>query len=188
MSEGIFDQAQALSPAMTRREFLNYTWLASLGFVFVIGFGGATYFFSLPRFKPGEFGGVFVLGAAGDVLPRPEDAPIHNPEAKFWLANVDGSLVALYDVCVHLGCLYQWHSFYDRFECPCHFSRYQKDGTYISGPAPRSLDRMVVSFVDADSQVVAATNDKGDPVKIPDDPNLQIMIHTGKIILGGSHS
>ena len=29
-------------PALTRREFLNYAWLSSLGFVFLVGFGGMT--------------------------------------------------------------------------------------------------------------------------------------------------
>jgi len=30
----------------------------------------------------------------------------------------DGIIVALYDVCVHLGCLYEWQSVTGRFECP----------------------------------------------------------------------
>ena len=172
---------------LTRREFLNYAWLASLGFIFAVGFGGATFFFAFPRFKPGEFGGVFALGNAGDALPKPTDPPVHNTEGKFWLSNVNGMILALYDVCPHLGCLYQWQTVTGRFECPCHGSKYQKDGTYIAGPAPRSLDRMVVSFVTANDQVVAASDAKGDPLPISADANLQIDIDTGKIILGAPH-
>src|SRR5919199_5660940 len=55
----------ALSPAemaelkapVTRREFLNYAFLATLG-LFFVELGAATYFFALPRFKVGEFGGL----------------------------------------------------------------------------------------------------------------------------------
>jgi cytochrome b6-f complex iron-sulfur subunit len=174
-------------PPLTRREFLNYAWLSSLGFVFLVGFGGATYFFSFPRFKAGQFGGVFALGKAGDVLPKPNDPPTHNQEGKFWLSNVDGMIVALYDVCVHLGCLYEWQVVTGRFECPCHGSKFQRDGTYIEGPAPRSLDRMVVSFVAPGNQVVAKTGVKGEPLQNPADANVEVVVDTGKIIEGAPH-
>jgi cytochrome b6-f complex iron-sulfur subunit len=177
--------AAAAAP-LTRREFLNYAWLASLGFVFVVGFGGAAYFFSFPRFKVGEFGGVFPLGKAGDVLPKPTDPPVHNQEGKFWLSNINGAIIALYDVCVHLGCLYEWQTVTGRFECPCHGSKYQKDGTYIEGPAPRSLDRMVVQFI-AGNQPVATTDSQGKPLPIPSDANVDLVVDTGKIITGASH-
>ena len=179
--------AQAMQP-LTRREFLNYAWLSSLGFVFLVGFGGATFFFSFPRFKAGEFGGLFDLGKAGDVLPKPTDPPVHNPEGKFWLSNVNGMIIALYDVCVHLGCLYQWQPVTGRFECPCHGSKYQRNGTYIEGPAPRSLDRMIVSFEPAGGgPPIASTDAKGDPLQIPSDPNAEFVVNTGKIILGATH-
>ena len=174
-------------PPLTRREFLNYAWLASLGFVFVVGVGGASYFFAFPRFKTGEFGGLFVLGNAGDVLPGPDDPPRHATGGKFWLSNVNGAIVALYDVCVHLGCLYEWQTVSGRFECPCHGSKYTKAGKYIEGPAPRSLDRMVVEFVNATNQPIASTNAKGDPVTKPTDNTAQVIINTGKVIQGESH-
>lgn len=186
MSTAQVNPIEIMHAPLTRREFLNYAWLASLGFIFVVGFGGATFLFSFPRFKPGQFGGVFSLGKAGDLLPKPDDPPIHNTEGKFWLSNVNGMILALYDVCPHLGCLYQWQTVTARFECPCHGSKYQKDGTYLEGPAPRSLDRMMLSFLDANSQIVVS-DPKGRAVKIPSDPNLQIAIDTGKITLGDPH-
>lgn len=174
-----------VSAPLTRREFLNYAWLASLGFVFAVGFGGAAYLFAFPRFKTGEFGGVFPLGKAGDVLPKPNDPPIHVQEGKFWLSNVNNAIIALYDVCVHLGCLYEWQAVTGRFECPCHGSKYKRDGTYIEGPAPRSLDRMVVQFASG-NQPVATTDAKGEPLPIPD-PGTDVVVDTGKIIQGASH-
>jgi cytochrome b6-f complex iron-sulfur subunit len=170
-------------PPLTRREFLNYAWLASLGFVFVGGTSVATFFFSLPRFKEGEFGGVFRESA--DQLPGPNDPPRPNREGKYWLANLNGNVIALYNVCVHLGCLYEWQPVTGRFECPCHGSKYHKDGTYIEGPAPRSLDRMKVTFAQG-SQSVAAS-ERGEPLAIPADKTLQLVVDTGKITQGNSH-
>ncbi len=175
-------------PPLTRREFLNYAWLASLGFVFVAGFGGATILFSMPRFKKGEFGGEFPLGKLSDkLLPEPNDPPKPNSDGKFWLVNVNGSILALYNVCVHLGCLYQWQPVTGRFECPCHGSKYQKNGTYIEGPAPRSLDRMVISFRSPDDKIVVQSDSKANPVPIPSDQTLELVVDTGKIIQGEPH-
>jgi cytochrome b6-f complex iron-sulfur subunit len=74
----------------------------------------------------------------------------------------------------------------NRFECPCHGSKSPKDGTYIEGPAPRSLDRFVIRFLDAEGQVLAETDSQGEPLAVPD-PNATMVIDTGKIILGHTH-
>lgn len=170
---------------VTRREFLNYAFLASLG-IFFVALGGATFMFALPRFGAGEFGGTFDLGQAGNVVPPTDAAPASKTPARSWLSNTEKGVIALYNVCVHLGCLYGWQPVTSRFECPCHGSKYQKDGTYIEGPAPRSLDRFIIRFVDADGNVLAETNAQGDPLPIPD-PNAQLVVDTGKIILGKPH-
>ena len=170
-------------PPLTRREFLNYAWLGSLGFLFVVGFGGAAYLFTFPRAKQGALGGLFELGSAGDALPKPNGPPIHNPIGKFWLTNVNGAILALYDICPHLGCLYDWQANAGRFECPCHGSVFAKDGKALGGPAARNLDRMMVAFVTND-QPIAATNAFGDPLPIPGEPTAQVVVDTGKIIQG----
>lgn len=176
---------------LTRREFLNYAWLASLGFVFVVGFGSATFFFAFPRFQTGQFGGIFALTT--DEKPALTDIPKAYQEGKFWLVDLDeetGSgkpgVMALYKVCTHLGCIYDWQPVNNRFECPCHGSKFQKDGTYLEGPAPRSLDRMVVRFLDASGKELAATNAQGDPLPMPEGTQT-IVVETGKIIQGALH-
>ncbi len=178
-------ESAELAAPVTRREFLNYAFLATLG-IFFVGLGGATVLFAYPRFKAGEFGGTFDLGKPAEALPPVTSAPQPNSKARIWLSNTDKGVVALYNVCVHLGCLYQWQTSTTRFECPCHGSKYQKDGTYIEGPAPRSLDRMVIRFVDASGKEIAATNGSGDPLPIPDQ-NATMVIDTGKIIQGKTH-
>lgn len=172
---------------INRREFLNFAWLVSLGFL-TVSFGGVTYLFSLPRFREGEFGGIFTAGEVGD-LPQVGSAPANMPKVKLWLSNTENGLVALYKVCTHLGCLYNWSDQVTHFVCPCHGSEFQPDGTYIRGPAPRSLDRFVLRLETPDGQVLAETDaTSGEPIPVPDNPNAIVRIDTGQRILGERHA
>lgn len=188
---------------ISRREFLNYVWAGSLA-IFMAASGGAMLAFAMPRFKEGEFGGTFTVGTVADKLPAPDAPPVNYPDLKFWLINVGPQeaakgggiqgLMAVYKVCVHLGCLYAWVDSTARFECPCHGSKYQEDGTYIEGPAPRDLDRFKVIITDAGGQPVAqtvddkASKDYGAPIPPPTDGNLVIKVDTGvKIDMGKRH-
>lgn len=146
---------------INRREFLFYIWGASM--VMALGqASGIIIWFMLPRFREGEFGGVFRL--AGSDIPEQGAAPANRPDGKFWLSNAPEGLVALYKVCTHLGCLYAWVNNNGRFECPCHGSKYELDGTWIEGPAPRSLDRFVMTIT-LNSGNVVTTNETGDPIQ-----------------------
>ena len=49
--------------------------------------------------------------------------------------------VAISNICTHLGCRVRWIPDKDGFYCPCHNGVFAKDGTVISGPPPRPLDR-----------------------------------------------
>jgi glycine/D-amino acid oxidase-like deaminating enzyme/nitrite reductase/ring-hydroxylating ferredoxin subunit len=42
-------------------------------------------------------------------------------------------------VCVHLGCIVRWNDFERSWDCPCHGSRYDPDGTPLDGPAATPL-------------------------------------------------
>lgn len=171
---------------MNRREFLNLAWLASLGFL-VLEVGGVTVLFAYPRFKEGEFGGIFTFGPVSE-LPEEGVPPENFPNIKVWLNKTEGGLVALYKVCPHLGCLYGWSDQENIFICPCHGSQYEPDGDYILGPAPRSLDRFAISIVDGETgEVLAQTPEDGSPIPVPDNPNAVVKIDTGNKILGEVH-
>lgn len=169
---------------INRREFLNLAWLASLGFL-TLELGGLTYFFALPRFGEGEFGGTFTLGSV-ESLPAEGAGPVNFPKGKFWLSRPENGVVALYKVCTHLGCLYAWLDEQDKFRCPCHGSQFEYDGSFIQGPAPRSLDRFVVQIIDPSTGEVLAETDPetGAPLNLPDDPDVVVRIDTGRRILG----
>ena len=55
--------------------------------------------------------------------------------------NEDGQLQEFSAACTHLGCVVNWNSSERTWDCPCHGSRFDKDGRVVSGPAIRNLAR-----------------------------------------------
>jgi cytochrome b6-f complex iron-sulfur subunit len=181
------DEATKERIPINRREFLNYAWLVSIGF-FTVAAGGVTYLFSLPRFKEGEFGGVITVGTVEN-LPDVNQPPDNYAKTKFWLSNTPEGLVALYKVCTHLGCLYNWNNQEIKYICPCHGSQFEKVGEYILGPAPRDLDQFVIRIETPDGEVLVETDAiTGDPISVPDVPNAIVKVDTGARITGDRHA
>ena len=168
---------------INRREFMSFAWSGALGLL-TLESGLATYQFMYPRFREGEFGGKFSLGEA-TALPQIGIDPESNATGKFWLINTDEGPRALYMVCTHLGCLYKWEPSNNRFECPCHASKFSREGHYIWGPATRSLDQFVIEIVE-DGEVKSQTEDAGDTISAPKAlaPGAEIVVNTGKRIRG----
>ncbi|HSR19285.1 MAG TPA: ubiquinol-cytochrome c reductase iron-sulfur subunit [Anaerolineales bacterium] len=54
----------------------------------------------------------------------------------------------LSNVCTHLGCRVRWIAEDDRFYCPCHNAVFARDGSVVSGPPPRPLDRFASKVED----------------------------------------
>ena len=75
---------QKAKKEMNRREFLTYAWGAALGLL-VLESGVAMYFFMLPRFKAGEFGGKFFVPTSS--IPPTDAAPVPYTDGKFWLVQ-----------------------------------------------------------------------------------------------------
>lgn len=180
----IVDKAQKKEVAVevagpTRREFLYYIWGASL----LMFLGQSTAFFiwfALPRFREGEFGGVFVFD--GGEVPSQGTHPVEVPAGRLWMANTGEGFLALYAVCTHLGCLPGWNEATFRFECPCHGSRFELNGDFITGPAPRGLDRYSVTLVFTNGEVVSSTD--GEPIPLQGREIAEVRVDTGARING----
>lgn len=195
---------------ISRREFLYYIWGASIA-LFAAESAGLLVWFLIPKFREGEFGGRFTYDISQ--LPPVNAAPANFADGRFWLSNldtdspnelmyrVDGDdpdpaalkgVVAIYKVCTHLGCIYAWTPANNRFECPCHGSKYRLDGRRIESPAPRTLDRFKVYILADDKQTVLAespddeANDFFLPVELPDGA-AYIQIDTGDRKKGPEH-
>jgi cytochrome b6-f complex iron-sulfur subunit len=162
----------------SRREFLYYVWGASI--ILLLGEAtAALIWFALPRFKEGTFGGIFNFPI--DKIPAQGEAPYNEPAGRFWVTQYDSGLAVLFGVCTHLGCLPKWVPNTDRFECPCHGSKYANSGQWLDGPAPRSLDRfpIVVMFSDG---TTAVTDTDGGTIPLEGRTITSMRIDTGKRI------
>jgi cytochrome b6-f complex iron-sulfur subunit len=172
--------------APSRREFMYYIWGASMALLLGEVTAGLIWFV-FPRFKAGEFGGSF--NYSGDVIPEAGAAPQWFPDGRFHISNTEAGLLALYGVCTHLGCLPKWVGSNNRFECPCHGSKYNIDGTWIEGPAPRGLDRFMVTITYGDGEIVSTDKEAGGaPIRL--DPNKavqSIAVNTGDKVSGPGH-
>jgi len=125
-------------------------------------------------------------------------------DARFWLVNVGLETIedprqppvypltpgvkALYMVCVHLGCLYKWVPTQDRFECPCHGSKYLTSGVRVDGPARRNLDVFIVTAFDASGNKISETKavaNSVDGAAIDITGAVKIVVDTGKPRVNG---
>jgi menaquinol-cytochrome c reductase iron-sulfur subunit len=64
-----------------------------------------------------------------------------------------GELDVFSNVCTHLSCRVSWNEERGEFICPCHDGLFRKDGSIISGPQPRSLDRFEYK-IEADTLMI----------------------------------
>ena len=55
---------------------------------------------------------------------------------------------ALSNICTHLGCRIRWIAEEGKFFCPCHNGVFARDGSVVSGPPPRPLDRFETKVED----------------------------------------
>jgi cytochrome b6-f complex iron-sulfur subunit len=70
------------------------------------------------------------------------DSLTHIENARAYLGRDERGFYAIIAICTHLGCTPRLNG--NEFACPCHGSRFARDGQVISAPATRALDRAFV--------------------------------------------
>ncbi|MDE5411908.1 MULTISPECIES: ubiquinol-cytochrome c reductase iron-sulfur subunit [Alkalihalobacterium] len=140
---------------VSRRQFLTYT-LTGVG-----GFMAAGMIMPMARFALDP---ALKVGAESDMVPinLHVDEVTSEPIRKnfqfeqvdawytsevtgaAWVFRQGDEIIALSPVCTHLGCTVDWNTnpdFENQFFCPCHFGRFELDGTNVAGTPPtRPLD------------------------------------------------
>lgn len=93
---------------------------------------------------------------------------------RVWLVREPERLYAVFGKCTHLGCTPKWFTEDRQFKCPCHGSKYYSNGVNFAGPAPRPMDRYVISELE-DGRIMV---DKGElfTYKQFDDPRCFIKV------------
>src|SRR5690349_17901285 len=72
------------------------------------------------------------------------DAVSIDTENQVILVRWESKVYAFNLSCPHQNTALRWQGDEKRFQCPKHKSRYQPDGTFISGRATRGMDRLVI--------------------------------------------
>ena len=188
----IYEEISEEEAGITRRQFLTKALRISFG-----AFAGIQAIswlgFMWPKVS-GGFGSKVDAGKVEDLKKQIVQAdgsviPAFIPEARAYVLPFDSSqasdsqfsdgdtiadgLVAIYQRCVHLGCRVPWCNSSQGFECPCHGSKYNLVGEYYAGPAPRNLDRFVVSvnaagkFIIDTGTIIESPRASGLSVKYP---------------------
>jgi cytochrome b6-f complex iron-sulfur subunit len=65
------------------------------------------------------------------------------------------AVIAVNSMCPHQGCGVEWKPEESQFQCPCHGSAFEPDGSLVSGPATKDLGKFEVK-VEEDLVLVKA--------------------------------
>ncbi len=122
---------------MNRRQFLS-TFLLGGAAVAVGGALTAVARFMQPTLLTSEPGPVDA-GLPGDLMVG---SLTWIEGARAYLGRDERGLYAIHAVCTHLGCTPRLEG--DAFICPCHGSRFRRDGAVVNGPANRPLNHVQV--------------------------------------------
>jgi hypothetical protein len=168
-----------------RREFLYYLGGASLALLGMGGVGMLTRFLN-PPLHEGVESGIFEVDLMN--LSKIGRGPLPIMPGHYWLARIDGGLIALDGHCTfwrssnNEGGYYKWIVSNNRYECGVCGSKYRLDGSYIEGPSQRGLDRLVVEV--KTSNGIFTTPPDGSPVNI--EGATKIVVDTNRVIYGQS--
>jgi len=71
-----------------------------------------------------------------------------------YVVHNDGqSIIVMENRCPHAGCLVNWNTAARTWDCPCHGSRFNADGTVKKGPAREPLPRIPAQVVDDEIRI-----------------------------------
>ncbi|MEM7513132.1 MAG: Rieske (2Fe-2S) protein, partial [Bacteroidota bacterium] len=73
-----------------------------------------------------------------------DDGWLLHPSEDILLLNIAGTITALDSECPHNGCTHDWDYADSEFICTCHFSKFDREGKVLLGPAEADLTKLNV--------------------------------------------
>ena len=117
-----------------RREFFVKLGLGSLGIA-----AAGTAVFAYQFLSPNVLYEPSPIINAGKPEGYPVDSVTLDVNSGIYLIHTKEGFFSLGAVCTHLGCLTAWKPELGIIACPCHGSKFNRDGEKIEGPAPKPL-------------------------------------------------
>lgn len=142
--------SERFKASTTRRDFLGIAAAWSAIVAFVMAMVGAMRL-PMPSVFP-ESNSRVKLGPPSRFAA---DTNTYFPKHRLWLFRRDEGFHAVSSVCTHLGCIVE-RADDGAFSCPCHGSKFDKDGNVKGGPAPKGLMWIELS-VSPEGSLVADT-------------------------------
>jgi cytochrome b6-f complex iron-sulfur subunit len=126
---------------LSRRDFVKLSTNALFGLGGLLSLGGLVRYFSyLPDpGPPTEFD-------LGDISNFPVGSRTVRDDIPAVIYNRDGEIAAYSLICTHLGCTIEADG--DGFACPCHGSRFDRNGTVLKSPASKPLKKLRVDLLE----------------------------------------
>ncbi len=134
MSDEIKAPTTPDSGELSRRRFFVKVGMTSIA-VAAAGTGVFAYQFLSPNvlYEPSP------VVNAGKPDRYPPDSVTLDPETAIYVVRDPEGYFALSATCTHLGCLTAFKQELGIIACPCHGSKFNRDGVKIAGPAPKPL-------------------------------------------------
>jgi cytochrome b6-f complex iron-sulfur subunit len=120
------------SMTMSRRRALTITSVVSL-----FGANAVAVFSNLLFFKPRVTYGEPSRFRIGRAEAYPPGTRLPMTRQRVTIIRTEAGMAAISNTCTHLGCVIATTEI--GFDCPCHGSRFDAEGTVLGGPAPRPL-------------------------------------------------
>lgn len=119
---------------ISRRDFFARLGIGSLGLAAV-----GTLSFAYKYMSPNVLYEPSPIVNAGNVEDYSMNSVTMHPAAAIYVVRLTEGIFSLTMICTHLGCMTAWKPELGIIACPCHGSKFSREGQKLAGPAPRPL-------------------------------------------------
>ena len=119
---------------LSRRALFTRLGLGSLG---VAAAGTLTFYYQY--LSPNVLFEASPIVDEGKAQNFPLDSVTLDVNAGIYVIHVAEGYFSLNAICTHLGCMTTWKQDEGVIACPCHGSRFNREGQKLAGPAPKPL-------------------------------------------------